>query len=242
MKKKDTIYRKKKEKVPPFTFDEEVALSFDDMAERSIPGYENLQHLIADIALSFYQADSVIYDIGCSTGNTVKAVQDAFRSRGNRPLPRIMASDNSAEMLTIAREKIPEHSVKWICQPVQELHYRDASVVIAAYVLQFIDPSIREGVIKDIYDGLKPGGVFVLAEKVCCVNDTLQEIITKRYHDFKRSMGYSDMEIEQKDRALENVLRPLTLETYIFILKKTGFSIVETFFRQYNFTCIMAVK
>ena len=50
------------------------------------------------------------------------------------------------------------------------------------------------------------------------------------------------MEIAQKREALENVLVPYSLPENTRLLRDSGFREVETFFRWYNFSCIIAVK
>ena len=39
MIKKDSLYAEKQNQVTPFRFDKDVAAVFDDMIERSVPGY-----------------------------------------------------------------------------------------------------------------------------------------------------------------------------------------------------------
>ena len=62
------------------------------------------------------------------------------------------------------------------------------------------------------------------------------------HHHFKRLHGYSDLEISQKRKALENVLLPDTLETHEERLKQAGFCRIHLWFRCFNFVSIAAVK
>jgi tRNA (cmo5U34)-methyltransferase len=62
------------------------------------------------------------------------------------------------------------------------------------------------------------------------------------HESFKKSNGYSELEISQKRTALEGVLKPdtmLQLENY---LKSAGFEEIDTWFKQYNFCSIIAIK
>jgi tRNA (cmo5U34)-methyltransferase len=58
----------------------------------------------------------------------------------------------------------------------------------------------------------------------------------------KRRNGYDEMEISQKREALENVLIPYRVDENVELLKRSGFSEVETFFRWYNFCGFVALK
>src|SRR5262245_6422975 len=57
-----------------FTFDANVAAVFDDMIERSVPFYTEVQRMLIELALKYLDADGVMYDIGCSTGTTLAAL------------------------------------------------------------------------------------------------------------------------------------------------------------------------
>ena len=63
-----------------------------------------------------------------------------------------------------------------------------------------------------------------------------------KYYDFKREMGYSDMEIAKKREALDRVLIPMTTNDEIKLLKEGGFNNVSTFFKWFNFASLVAVK
>ena len=49
---------------------------------------------------------------------------------------------------------------------IMETEIKDASVVVLNYTLQFIDPRDRLALMKRIHDGLRPGGILILSEKV----------------------------------------------------------------------------
>ena len=51
-------------------FDDNVANVFDKHVRQSIPHYENLQNYLASIAEWYLKDNSLIYDLGCSTGTT----------------------------------------------------------------------------------------------------------------------------------------------------------------------------
>ncbi|MEM0927011.1 MAG: carboxy-S-adenosyl-L-methionine synthase CmoA, partial [Planctomycetota bacterium] len=59
--------------------------------------------------------------------------------------------------------------------------------------------------------------------------------------DFKRSCGYSEMEISQKRTALENTLIPESLAAHCDRLRRVGFETVVPWFQCFNFASILAV-
>ena len=62
------------------------------------------------------------------------------------------------------------------------------------------------------------------------------------HHDFKKTNGYSDLEISQKRNAIENVLIPETLDTHKTRLSNVGFKNTEQWFQCFNFASLVAIK
>ena len=50
-----------------FVFDENVASVFEDMINRSVPGYSTIIAMISVLAEEYYQDRSRIYDLGCAS-------------------------------------------------------------------------------------------------------------------------------------------------------------------------------
>lgn len=238
----DTIYTIAQTKVAPFEFDEAVVAVFPDMIARSVPGYTLLLPLIGQIASRYAQPHSRCYDLGCSLG----AVTLALRQQIHQPGCRITAVDNSPAMieqcaafLAQAGAGIPVDLVEAdICQiPISQ-----ASVVVLNFTFQFVPPAQRDELIQRIYDGLLPGGILILSEKVIFEPTDLNERLVLLHHDFKRARGYSDLEISQKRTALEDVLISETVPQHQARLQKAGFTSADLWFQAFNFVSLLAIK
>ena len=68
MTEKDRLYRDGVQAAGEFVFDERVVHVFPDMIKRSVPGYGLVLELLALLARRFVQANSTVYDLGCSFG------------------------------------------------------------------------------------------------------------------------------------------------------------------------------
>ena len=238
----DTIYATPQSTVSPFKFDEDVVAVFPDMITRSVPGYTLLLPLIGQIASRYAQPNSRCYDLGCSLG----AVTLALRQQIKQPGCTITAVDNSPAMINQCRQilaqseaGIPVNLVKAdICQmPISQ-----ASVVVLNFTFQFVSPPLRDALIQRIYDGLLPGGVLILSEKVIFEPPELDAQLVQLHHDFKRANGYSDLEISQKRTALENVLISETIPQHQARLQHAGFASADVWFQAFNFVSLLAVK
>ncbi len=230
--------------IRPFEFNENVAHVFDDMAERSIPWYREVQRMITTLGLTFYRQGSNIYDLGCSTGTTMALLSQAFKERQIKDY-RIIGIDNSEPMCHEAREKLRPYAqgdVTVQCADLEETAIENASVVIMNYTLQFVDPLSREDLIKKIYKGLNHNGVLIVSDKTLQSHTDTSRIFIDNYYHMKRQNGYSEMEIARKREALENVLIPYRVEEERDLFLKSGFEGVDLFFTWFNFSSFICLK
>jgi len=68
---KDEVFSDEIEKASDFKFGENVAKVFDDMLNRSVPFYGEVQRMMAELAANHAVEGSFVYDLGCSTGTTM---------------------------------------------------------------------------------------------------------------------------------------------------------------------------
>ena len=242
MNGKDILYKHPVDTPSPFVFDEAVAQVFPDMVKRSVPGYSNVIAGTGLIAAEYAQADSNIYDLGCSVGASTFAVLQHLRIDDFH----VVAVDNSSHMIELCRHNISDSSnadkVEYVCDNIQKININNASVVILNYTLQFIPPDERVNLLTNIYDGMNANAVLVLSEKLAFDTDAERQRQTALHEAFKRSQGYSELEISQKRAALEDVLTPESLSTHVSRLNKIGFQDTQLWFRSINFASIMAWK
>ena len=242
MEPKDTLYSDYRERVADFVFDDAVAAVFDDMIRRSVPGYATVIAMTKVFAEQYAQPDSVCYDLGCSLGASALAMRKGII----QPDCRVIAVDSSESMVRQCREIVvlDESNVPVEVKQADifDVPIENASVVVMNFTLQFLSPDRRDAMIQKIYDGLRPGGVLLLSEKIAFGNAEKQVFETDMHHEFKKLMGYSDLEVAQKRKSLENVLLPETLETHKDRLKTGGFTKNHLWFQCFNFISLAAFK
>jgi tRNA (cmo5U34)-methyltransferase len=239
--KKDEVF-KDPQTVADFKFSEKVAAVFDDMVDRSVPFYREMQRMIAEMAADFAVEGTNLYDLGCSTGTTFLNLE-AMVSPG----VKFIGIDNSEEMLQRCRTKLAEHGFsrnhELVCADLnQGVHIENASMVLMVLTLQFVRPLHRDSLIKGILQGLNENGCVILVEKVLGEDSIFNRLFIKYYYDLKKRHGYSEMEISQKREALENVLIPYKLMENREMLLRAGFRYCDVFFKWYNFCGMIAVK
>ena len=235
---KDKVFSRPLSSVKAFEFDEQVTRVFDDMISRSVPGYELLVRLIALYADIFVTENSRVYDLGCSTGVVSRVIAQQVCGRNSR----LLAVDNSPSMIKSCQQTHSDQAIEWICDDIQSIAVEQASMVVLNLTLQFINPRDRQDLLQAVYQGLQPGGVLVLTEKVEYDDRQTQHSMTELYQAFKKVQGYSDLEIAQKRTALENVLIPDSKAVHLKRLKDCGFNEVIESFHCFNFVSFLAIK
>lgn len=239
---RDTLYADPLSEHGLFTFDDSVARVFPDMIKRSVPGYPTIVSMTGLLAGKYALPGSSLYDLGCSLGASTLAMRQNIR----QPDCRIISVDNSAAMLERCQNIIDTDThdtpVTLTCADVQAVDISNASVVVLNFTLQFIARELRDKVIGDIYQGLLPGGVMVLSEKVTFEDPHLDELNIELHHQFKRANGYSDLEVARKRSALETVLQPETLTQHKQRIANAGFSSCDVWFQCFNFASLVALK
>lgn len=239
---KDAIFAEPLAQVQDFRFDDQVADVFPDMIQRSVPGYATIIQTIGKLTGRFQQPDSHYYDLGCSLGAATLAMRRHIDTQNNR----IIAVDNSPAMvercerhLQAFRSEVP---VEVKLADIRQQPIDNAAVVVVNFTLQFLPKEDRDALIGKIYHGLKPGGVLILSEKLISDDTLAHELLIELHHDFKRANGYSELEISQKRSALENVMKPDTLQQHQQRLAQAGFSSQTVWFQCFNFCSMIAIK
>ncbi|WP_456433878.1 carboxy-S-adenosyl-L-methionine synthase CmoA [Nitratifractor sp.] len=235
---KDRVFRNPSKK--QFEFDETVAAVFDDMLDRSVPFYREVLDLVARLILSQGEGELGVLDLGCSTARLLLRLHQL----ADRPL-RLTGVDNSPAMIERARHKCEAfgaREIELIEADLRTFPIQGVDAVTANYTLQFLRPLERPEVVRRIFEGLRPEGVFYFSEKVVFDDPRLDREMIEIYYDYKRHQGYSDYEIAAKREALENVLIPFTIEENRRLCLEAGFGRVDTVFQWANFVTFRAQK
>ncbi|MEQ8954361.1 MAG: carboxy-S-adenosyl-L-methionine synthase CmoA [Gammaproteobacteria bacterium] len=226
-----------------FKFDARVAGVFEDMINRSVPGYSTIVDMIGTLAERYYQDQTRIYDLGCSLGAASFAIAQNLGGRG----AQIVAVDNSAAMLEGLRDRLRQANLEDIhidscCQDINDTEIANASVVVLNFTLQFVDPAQRQQLLDRICQGMVPGGVLIISEKILFPDAQMNALFVDLHHRFKQAMGYSELEISRKRAALEQVLMPETIDSHRQRLLQAGIKTEDLWYQCFNFASMVAFK
>jgi tRNA (cmo5U34)-methyltransferase len=227
-----------------FQFDRTVALVFDDMAARSIPGYFTTQQLCINLCKGFASNGTRIYDIGSATGTTIAMLLSQLQHFSGE----IFGIEPSEAMRKLCQGKLnkldQQSSIQVSLEDVniEDATLSNASAILCNYTLHFISSKSRQSIVEEFYQALIPGGFLILSEKTAGTSFEETNLLRSEYHRFKELNGYSKEEILDKEKALSGILTPLSIEENAQLLTKAGFRKVEIAFRAPPFVTLVAWK
>ena len=224
-------------------FDKEVAESFDDMLERTIPMYNVMRQTVSHLGALHIQKNTDVVDLGCSRGGAIIDLVKMMEKQKNIEV-FFRGYEISDPMLEIATKRFKSYKNVII----EKFDLRNgfpnvrASLIICNLTLMFIPLEHRQRVVQDIYNHLVPGGGLLLVEKVLGNDNIINKRLVYVHELHKKQNGYSIDDIERKKINLEGVLMPLSSKWNEELLSHSGFRHIDCFWRHMNFTGWLAVK
>ncbi|MED3934464.1 malonyl-ACP O-methyltransferase BioC [Priestia megaterium] len=162
--------------------------------------------LIDQLSTNFFNQKITILEIGCGTGYLTQLLCKKF------PKATITAVDLSSEMMELAKKKVTEDRVSFICGDIEELSIeRHYDLIISNATFQWFNSLYTT--IKKLYKQLKPTGSLLFST---FGNRTFQELHSCYSHAKKKldlssnsSPGQSFFSLEELSQICEQALVPL---------------------------------
>ena len=199
---------------------------YDKKVRETLPYYDCLIKEAVEIVKTINPSPNVWLDTGCGTGNIIDEALNQFDKT------KFFIGDPSQEMLDIAVSKnINNKRVKSIgayaTQDLKNIDIDKPEVITAIQCHHYVDEKTRECAIKVCYDLLQDGGVFVTSENISPATQEGIDYAKKRSVNFQITQGRTFEEASAHTNRFGVNYFPITVETYIKLLKKCGFRIVE---------------
>jgi len=232
-----------------FEFDAEVADIFDNMAQRSIPMYDEARRISVAVVMEHItpklragqQVD--ILDVGCSTNTFFKTLWDYNGTDYDKEIQNIraVAIDPSLHMTDKAAAKVP--AVFTLCRSIQDIPRLNLKfdVINMAYVMQFVPRSQRMSAFMALSVALKPGGILIFSAKET-VPQPYAVVLARQYIQFRLENGYTIEEIEAKTLALQDAMWTDTQSATLTCLYSYSFVAHQELCRWMQFSTIVATK
>lgn len=218
-------------------FTPEVVAEFDRHVRQSVPFYDVIQDTVAELADWLAPAGSTVVDLGISTGETFRRINERHPERDHA----FIGYDTSPDMLEAARRKVPDLTT-YEADIADGLEHYDAALTLSLFTLQFLEPEVRADVLADAYERTAPGGAIIIAEKIRIPDARWSEVATELSWDYKADQGIPSDAIRTKARALRGVLRPETEWANLLNLADAGWSNPVTLFRWHQWAVFGAFE
>ncbi len=225
-----------------WSFGGDVVNGFDNHVKNSVPLYEEGHDLICDVSDFFVKSDSVVYEIGCSTGTLTLKLAEHNKEKKEA---KFIGIDIESDMVDFARKKTKKHqnlNVNFIADDALSIDLVGSDLIICYYTVQFIHPSARQQFIDKLYKTLNWGGALLLFEKTRGGDARFQDILTMLYTDYKIKNGYTPNDIISKSRSLKGVLEPFSTQGNIDMMKRSGFTDINIIQKYICFEGFLAIK
>ena len=223
-----------------WNFSNGIEEKFDDHVRKSVIGYDLSHKIITLMSDNFIQNDSLILDLGCSTGTLTRKLFERHQHKNIN----IVGYDSELGMIKKARDLISPD-----CKKISYEHFNlidqelpeNVDLISSTFTIQFVPPRSRQNVIDKIYNSLNWGGGFFFFEKVRAPDARFQDYINHAYNNFKLS-NFSPEEIIGKANSLAGVMEPFSTEGNLGLLKRAGFVDICTISKYLCFEGLLAIK
>lgn len=227
-----------------WSFNKNVSDNFDLHVKQSIPFYYEIINAIAGLSEFFMKENSVIYDLGCSTGNIISSLSKLNLSN----YIEIYGVDREEHMLKIAETKLKKLKVKknikisFIKEDVLKLSLKQNNLTICSLLFPFLKKKDQIILLKKEYKSLEPGGAIIILDKIKSNNVDFENMFGQLYVDFKKNKKIKNKDIIKKTKSLRSIHTLKTYKETLNMLKNVGFKDVENFFKFINFSGFIGIK
>ena len=238
MKKKLNVGDNIKLKSQKFSFSSSTARNFEKHISKSLPVYESSHQIITLLSSFFLKNNSTFYDLGCSTGNLIKKVNNF----NNNNTIKYIGYDIEKEMIKIAKKNNPSKNTQFYQKDISKLKLKRCELIVSNFTIMFLEPKIRQDLFDKIYESLHWGGGFIFFEKVRAPDARFQDLMSQIYNEIKLERGYTKENIYDKTVSLRGFLDPYTSKANLDFLKRAGFKDYMTVLKYISFEGFLAIK
>lgn len=179
---------------------DEIAEGFNSHVREQLPWYDLTTGVIAHVARHYIPNGGRVYDIGASTGNVGRALQQTLSERN----AEFIAIENSKQMASMYEGPGTLHIAD-----AEAFDFKPFDLAVCFLTLMFIPPSQRSGLIARLRSQIRPGGALLVFDKCEAASGYVATVLWRLALAGKVSSGVCSDEIIAKELSLSGVQRPL---------------------------------
>lgn len=179
----------------------DVADGFDRHVREQLPWYDLVTRALVQIGRHYIGEGGLVYDIGASTGNVGRALEETLQARG----AKLVSVEESAEMADLWHGP-----GELIIGRAQDQDFRPYDFGVAMLCLMFLRPDELPGLLSRMVAQINPGGALVVVERMLPPPGYLSIVSSRLTLEAKRRAGATGDEIVTKELSLAGAQRPLS--------------------------------
>ena len=234
-------------------FDNNVAINFDEHVSQSILHYKDIQKYVCSLSEWFLKENSITYDLGCSTGETIKKLSTLRISNK----VKMIGIDSNKQMIKIAKSKlmlqkkifkkqkniISKPEIEFLCRDILKINsFQKSNLFISILLFPFLNYAQRKKILTKIYDALVFGGALICVDKIRAKSSDFEDIFNQVYFDFKIDKKLTSNQILNKSKSLRSSMHLFNQDEIYDLFRNCKFTKTEVFFRWFNFIGFIAIK
>ena len=202
---------------------------YDANVRKVIPFYDDIYQQIFSIIGAHCGKRSIsLLDTGCGTGTLGKMACSRLE------LSELVLCDPSEKMLGEAREKLAGHKCSIIRAGSEDLDFSERfDVVTAIQSHHYFDRDTRKTAVRNCFNALKSGGIFICFENTAPFSSTGKDIVLRRLEEYETAAGRTPEEVINHTARYGTEFFPINIEEHLDLLRETGFGAAELFWHSY---------
>ena len=211
---------------------------YDGNVRKVIPLFDEIyEQIFSMINTCCGDKPLAVLDTGCGTGNFGAMALNRLH------LSELVLCDPSEKMLADAQKKLTNQECEFHCIGSEKLKYENRfNVVTAIQSHHYFDRATRETAVKNCFNALKPGGIFICFENTAPFTLLGKELLLKRVEAFGLQAERTPEEVRSHSARYNTEYFPITMKEHLELLEKTGFVVCELFWHSYMQSGFYAIK
>lgn len=177
-----------------------VAKEFDKHVRQSLPWYDLVSGAVAHTVRHYLPVNGLMYDIGASTGNIGKLLDQSLTARN----AKLISIENASEM---AQHFEAQGTLE--IADCTTFDYEPFDVATLVLVLMFLTIEQRKALLQTLVNKCKSGGAIILVDKVETSGNYMRTINHRLTIAGKIATNCTPEQIIEKELSLAGIQRPL---------------------------------
>ncbi len=211
---------------------------YDANVRKVIPFYDEIYEQIFSLIKTYCEDKPLsVLDTGCGTGTF------GLKALKRLNISQLVLCDPSKRMLADAEKKLSGYPCEFILTGSENLTFENKfDAVTAIQSHHYFDKPTKEKAVKNCYNALKPGGIFIYFENTAPFSGTGKDIMLKHLEAYELEAGRVPEEVKSHSARYNREFFPISIGEHFELLNKTGFRASELLWHSYMQSGFYAVK